>query len=418
MTIEAPPLKTETSAVPCEETSQQEGIATGVNIRPGDDDDGWTVPPPVQLSDGSTVQLYKDGESLHAAAEAIRSAKSRICLEVYIFASDDTGRSIAELLAKRAREGVKVYVIYDSFGSMRSDRKMFDMMRRAGVRMLKFHPIAPWECRFSWRPFNRDHRKLLIIDSDIASLGGINVGAEYAGSWIVKSSRPECDFWRDNAIGIRGPAVRAFLKSFARTWRYINQGGRIVKAEFWQPLGEGDVGVLASVPTAHSPLQPKLQEIFRQARHSIMMTMAYFAPDDALIDELARAARRGVRVRLMLPAICDVHLLVIAARSFYEKLMGAGVEVYERQHVVLHAKTICIDERISIVGSTNLDYRSIEYNLELSAIIRSNEFGKQMRALFENDVKFAQRIDPKVWRRRPWIDRFGQWAVSRARYLL
>src|SRR5205823_6648979 len=120
----------------------------------------------------------------------------------------------------------------------------------------------------------------------------------------------------------------------------------------------------------------------------------------------------------MLPGRCDVELLMTAARSFYETLLGYGVEVYERQHVILHAKTMCIDREFTILGSTNLDYRSIEYNCELSALIHSREFGEQMHALFENDVRYATRIALKDWRRRPWLDRCAQWAVNRARYLL
>ena len=146
--------------------------------------------------------------------------------------------------------------------------------------------------------------------------------------------------------------------------------------------------------------------------------MAYFAPPDELIEALCKAAKRGVRVRLMLPGRCDVRLLITAARSFYACLLPCGVEIYERQHVVLHAKTMCIDGEYTVLGSTNLDYRSIEYNLELSALICSKEFGHNMHLLFENDVRFAERITPRQWRRRPVVDRFGQWAVNRARYLL
>jgi cardiolipin synthase len=146
--------------------------------------------------------------------------------------------------------------------------------------------------------------------------------------------------------------------------------------------------------------------------------MAYFAPDDDLVGELCKAARRGVKVQLMLPAKCDIAALIVAARSFYERLLAAGVEVYERQSVILHAKTMVIDSKISIVGSTNLDYRSIEYNLELSAVVRSEQFGRQMNDLFANDINFAKRISLKEWRRRPWSDRIVQWMVSRARYLL
>lgn len=402
----------------------EKGTSTGINISPGSDDDGWIVPEPVELADGTRLQLFKDGEALHAAFDAIKNAKKRICLEAYIFANDDTGNAFADLLAKKAQEGVKVYCIYDSFGSFSINQlwgpkpPMIEKMRRAGVRLAEFHPVRPWEGRFGWRPVNRDHRKLLVIDDEIGGLGGLNVGGEYAGSWVVPTKAQECDLWRDNAVGMIGPATRHLLQAFANTWRYIHTGGRINRAEYFHPMADKDFGLLASVPTMKSPLQPRLRALFDGAKSSLEMTMAYFAPPDELIEALCKAAKRGVRVRLMLPGRGDVKLLIIAARSFYECLLPCGVEIYERQSVILHAKTMCIDGEITVLGSTNLDYRSIEYNLELSAIIRSKQFGKSMHALFENDVKYAKRITLNQWRKRPWFDRFGQWAVNRARYLL
>ncbi|HEY7088512.1 MAG TPA: phospholipase D-like domain-containing protein [Tepidisphaeraceae bacterium] len=411
--------------------------AAGVNVMPGSEDDGWEAPSPVTLDDGTIVQLFKDGEALHAAYGAIESAKRRVCLEFYIFASDETGRAFADLLCRKASEGLKVFVIYDSFGSIGSDSQMFRQMRRAGVRLEEFNPMAPWKCRFGWRPVNRDHRKLLIIDDEIAGLGGLNVGHQYAGSWVISPSSitgssagpakegSGCDFWRDNAIGLKGPAARYLLRSFAKTWHYVTHGGRIRNAAFNynleiidRPTGGDDMGILASVPTLDSPLRDTLRKLLSGAKESIQMTMAYFAPDDDLIEALCSAAQRGVKVQLMLPAVCDVRLLLVAARSFYERLLTAGVEIYERQTVVLHAKTMTIDGRLTVIGSTNLDYRSIEYNLELSAIVRSEEFGRDMQELFANDMHFAKRITLKQWRRRPRSDRIVQWAVSRARYLL
>ena len=412
-----PPVRT--APPPVDPKSPQEaGTSRGINISPGSDDDGWVVPPPVALSDGTRVQLYKDGEALHAAYEAIKHARRRVCLESYIFADDDTGRAFAELLCARARDGVKCYVIYDSFGSIGSDRKMFRAMAHSGVRVQEFHPIRPWECRYSWRPANRDHRKMLVVDDELAGLGGLNVGVEYAGSWIVKPGQGPCDFWRDNAIGVRGPAARLLLQSFIKTWNYINHGGKIRSAEFQHHLDDGEFGLLASVPTLNSPLRPLLCNLLRGARQSVDLTMAYFAPDDPLVDEMCKAARRGARVRLIVPGRSDVHLLTLAARSFYERLMACGVEVYERQGAVLHAKTMVVDGRTSILGSANLDYRSIEYNLELSAVVRNETFGRQMQDLFENDVRYSKRIHLGEWRRRPRWDRFVQWTVSRARYLL
>lgn len=289
--------------------------------------------------------------------------------------------------------------------------------------------MRPWECRCSWRPFNRDHRKLLVIDNDIAGMGGLNVGAEYAGSWVIRNDTSEednvADFWRDTAIGITGPGARHFLRCFAKSWHYVTHGGRIRTTEFdygtesiGQPFRGNDLSILASVPARSSPLRSLLHTILGGARHRIDMTMAYFAPDDDLVATLCRAARRGVKIRLMLPSKTDVQILMIAARSYYETLLSAGIEIYERRAVVLHAKTMAIDDKISVVGSLNLDYRSIEYNLELSAIIRSEQFGRQLHALFDNDVNFADRINLKEWRRRPVWDRIVQWTVSRARYLL
>ncbi|HVT87963.1 MAG TPA: phospholipase D-like domain-containing protein [Tepidisphaeraceae bacterium] len=402
-------------------------LPTGINERVSDGDDGWHAPDPVTLEDGSIVQLYKDGEALAAAFSAIENARHRICLEVYIFASDSTGRAFADLLSRKAAQGVQVLLIYDSFGSLTSDREMFRQMRAAGVKMRQFHPIRPWESHFSWRPCNRDHRKLLVIDDQIAGMGGLNVGREYAGSWVIRPRKGEqCDAWRDNAIGITGPAAHRYLRCFAKTWHYATRGGKIRNAEFdynteslRRPKAPGDdLCILASVPTMNSPVRPMLHSILRSATKSIRMTMAYFAPDDDLINELCRAARRGVNVQLMLPAVCDVKPLLIAARSFYEKLLTQGVIVYERQSVVLHAKTMTIDAHTTVIGSLNLDYRSIEYNLELSSVIRSDIFGQQMHDLFDNDVRYARRINLKEWRRRPTRDRLVQWAVSRARYLL
>lgn len=398
------------------ESACPEGAA-GINTRPGSDDDGWVVPPPVALSDGTQLQLYKDGEALHAAYEAIKGARQLICLEVYIFSSDPTGQAFADLLCAKAREGVRVYVIYDSFGSIALDRGMFRRMRLAGVRLQEFHPVLPWESRYSWRLVNRDHRKLLVIDGHIAGIGGLNIATEYAGAWVVPASEPP-DAWRDNAVGIVGPAARLFLNAFARSWQYVTHGGRIGRAEYSARLEDGQLGVLASVPTLSSPLRPNLCRLLRSARESICLTMAYFAPDDTLVKELCSAAARGVRVRLMLPGRCDIKLVHVAARSFYERLMGCGIEVYERQGAVLHAKSIVVDRCTTVMGSTNLDNRSIQFNCEIAALIRSAPFGQQMHDLFEHDVTFATKMELSEWRRRPTWDRIVQWTISRARYWL
>ena len=429
------------------------GFTPGINIQPGSDDDGWHVPAPVTLDDGTRLQLYKDGEGLGAAVEAIGHAKKRIFLEVYIWPSDETGRKFAALLAQKAREGVAVYAIYDSFGSFLAKGSMFDSMRRAGVRMIEFHPMVPWKSRYSWRPGNRDHRKLLVVDDRIAGVGGLNIGNRYAGTWVARLTRLDVHkLWRDAAVGIVGPGARTFAESFMRTWRYCLHRGPIARTLWFDgmnveraakgyrfgkarqrpydqpPHPEGrpqdlfapgrQIACMAGAPTLSSPLRPVLYKLIRDAGKSIDMTMAYFAPDDELIDLLCAAGKRGVRVRLMFATKSDAHLLVLAARSFYQKLLGACCEVYEREGAMLHQKSIAVDSCVSVLGSTNLDYRSIEFNLEMSAVINSEAFACQLEAMLDHDICFSRRITPDVWRGRPLRDRCVQWAVNRMRYLL
>lgn len=414
--------------------------SAGLNTEPGSQDDGWETPPPVKLADGSELYLYKDGEGLKAAFDAIRQAKIRICLEMYIFRNDATGRAFAEALCERARSGVRVYLIYDSLGSLGSG-KLIAQMRHAGVKVAEFHPIFPWDCRYSYRPWTRDHRKLLVIDDRVGGLGGLNIGDEYAAGWVAGAEAKLVNLMRDQAIGIVGPSARSLTRAFAATWHYVHDGGRIRRTLFMHNLKlerlpkknrigkqpyfvpdndtvHGDFAILASAPTLTSPLRPVLSDMLQHAKKSITILMAYFAPDDDLIVNLIDAAKRGVRVRLILPGHTDVLAMKAAARSFYARLFESGVDIYERNEAVLHAKTLVVDDRLVMIGSTNLDYRSTEINLELSAIVESNTFARQVAALMEHDIRFSTKITPAEWRKRPWHDRLVQWLVSRMRYLL
>lgn len=420
MTLANSTLPREMAAQVPKDAALHAGIARGLNICPGVDDDGWEVAEPVTLTDGTVVRLLKDGEGLRAWHEAIKAAKESIFLETYIFADDHTGRAFRDVLVEKARNGVRVYLIYDSFGSADTPHGFFRQMQRAGVNVREFHPMAPWRCNFSWRPFNRDHRKLVIIDGQAAGLGGLNIANEYGGSWITGQEPDYDNLWRDCGIGMEGPGVAALASSFIRTWLYVSRGGRFSRAMLSHNLDgkEGPVGILASAPSLDSQMSRLLGDLLRGARMSICLTSAYFAPGDDLVEALCRAARRNVRVRLMLPSRTDAKIMVVAARSFYEQLLAAGVEIHERQHVKLHAKTLVIDDEVSVLGSTNFDYRSIDHNCELAAVVRSREFAAQMLRLFEHDVHHSACINPKVWRHRPVLDRFTQWAVNRSRYLL
>ena len=419
----------------------------GLNTRPGPDDDGWHTPPPSHLRDGTRLQLYKDGEAAAAAYRAIENAKKRVLLEVYIWPGDATGEAFSKLLAQKAAAGVRVFVIFDSFGCLLTPGETFDRIRRAGGFVLEFHPLNPWHSRWGWRPANRDHRKLLVVDDDVCGIGGLNIGNDYAGNWVDPDARVRPgDMYRDSGVGIIGRHAAALhARAFRRTWQYVvkrgpmrratvadgirlprpAKGRRLGKSRIWSEqdhpavFDDGrDLGLIGSAPSLTSPLRPFLHNLIGRAQRSLSLTIAYFAPDDALIDELCQAARRGVRVRLMLAGRTDVRLLITAQRAFYARLMDSGCEIHERQHAMLHQKSMVADHRISVIGSTNLDYRSIDFNLELSAVIESEPFAQQLEAMFDHDVSYAKRMEAESWRQRPYRDRLVQWFVSRLRYVL
>lgn len=395
------------------------GIAPGETLAVGSNDGGWITPPPVELAEGSILRFYKDGQGLRAMYELVKSAQHSILLESYILAGDATGRAFLDLLASKAHAGVRVHVIYDSFGSYHTPLELFAKLRQAGGHVLEFHPMNPYRCRFSWRPANRDHRKLIVVDGKTAILGGINIADAYAGSWVGNPLKLS-ERWRDGSVSLEGPAVTVLTSTFIHIWLYATRGGRFQKALLAENLdgSKGPVGILASVPTMDSPLAGLLQNLLRGAKQSIDLTSAYFAPAGNLVQQLCLAARRGVQVRLMLPSRTDSLLMVTAARSFYEQLLTAGIMVYERQHVKLHAKSLVVDGSTTLLGSTNLDYRSIQYNCELAIILQSATFGAQMTNLFEHDIAYSHRIHASAWRHRPRLDRVVQWAVNRSRYLL
>lgn len=414
-----------------------------MNTEPGCADDGWIPPPPVTLSDTTKVVLYKDGEGLRAAYDAITHARKMIALEVYILRDDATGNAFVDLLCKKARDGIRVHVIVDSFGSDHRKRHLFKSMRQAGAKVIEFHQIRFWENKYSYTPWQRDHRKMLMVDDHIGGLGGLNIGDEYAAKWIAHDARTNW-LMRDNSIGLIGPASAMLRRAFARTWHYAQQGGPIrhtqaienirlahsakglrlgKQKERQRPLHPpammtGPVALLATSPTLSSPLRSLLYSMLYHAQTSVRMIMAYFAPDDQLVDQLCDAAKRGVKVQLIFGAMSDWNFMIVAARSFYARFLDAGVEVYERQGAVLHAKTMTVDGRFSMIGSTNLDYRSIELNLESSVVIDSTEFCNQVDRLLDLDIRFSKRFKREEWHERSLRDRVGEWIVSRMRYLL
>lgn len=357
---------------------------------------------------GNRVVLLQNGPETYAAMlAAISGAQRRIDMETYQF--DKAGAVLfAPLLMQKAREGVAVHLVYDAWGSLDEDKRMFETLRASGVQVVSFNPIGR-----SLDLDHRDHRKLLVIDDRIAITGGINVTGAYLNRRSHSDRDPEQMRWRDTDILIEGPAVAQFQALFLKTWH--GQNGPALPPPPPAPLtrpGQAEVEAIDGAPVDDHPvIYETLLSAIALAKRSVHLTTGFFGPPPTVVTALQDAARRGVDVALILPAHSDSNASLAAGRSHYADLLEAGVKIYERQGVVLHAKTAVVDGLWAVVGSSNLDWRSTVLNNEIDAVVVDQEFGAQMERMFRDDVAASQQITPREWAARSLGERLDEtWA--------
>jgi cardiolipin synthase len=263
------------------------------------------------------------------------------------------------------------------------------------------HPLKPWASRgIRWRPWFRDHRKILVVDGEIGFTGGINIDDVYDPRNHVQ--------WRDTHLKLEGPVVAQLQELFLAQWKEQSRE-RLPDARFFPRLfavGDDVAGIIGTSPgdtpaTYHHALLASL----RAAEQRVWITQAYFAPPPDLCRALVDTASRGVDVRLLLPRQSDAPAVVWAGRSHYDELLEAGVRIFERRGVTLHSKTIAIDGKWSVVGSANLDFRSVRYNDEANAVVLGGRFGREMEAMFARDVAESDEVTASAWQARRWLDR-------------
>lgn len=368
---------------------------------------------PVDLYRGNTAQLLVDGPATFAAMKpAIEAARHRVLVESYIFEDAGIAADIATLLLRRAAAGVQVSLVYDSLGSLGSSPAFFAQLAAGGVMVCEFNPVRPWQGLLPWNPNHRDHRKLVVVDDEQAFTGGINFSRVYAsGSFGRRSDRDNPASrrgWRDTHIALRGPVVAALAQTFQRTWRAQRCPGTPADAPAAARPAPGQrlVQVLAASPDdGQHRIYRSLLAAIDASQRSVHLTMAYFAPGADMVQALADAARRGVDVVLVLPGRSDFAPVLHAGRAHYQALLVAGVQIHELQAALLHAKTAVIDGVYSLVGSSNMDWRSFDDNSELDVGVLGDDFGQAMEAMFGRDRAAAVAITPEAWARRGLGDR-------------
>jgi cardiolipin synthase len=340
------------------------------------------------LVPGNAVRLLRDAaENYPAWLEAIGAAEHTIHFESYIIHEDAAGRRFAELLAAKARAGLRVRLIYDWLGALgHASRRFWRSLRQAGVEVRCFNPPR-FDSPFGW--LSRDHRKVISVDGRVAFVSGLCVGQRWLGD-PVRGVEP----WRDTGIELRGPAVADVEHAFAQTWMLA--GGAIPRDEVpdrasLPVAGEIPVRVIATIP-AMTALYRLDQLIAATAQKTLWLTDAYFVGVTGYVQALRAAALDGVDVRLLVPGATDIPILRAVSRAGYRPLLEAGIRVFEWNGPMLHAKTAVADCHWARVGSTNLNVASWIGNWELDVAVEDDRFGEAMHEMYLDDLTHASEI--------------------------
>jgi cardiolipin synthase len=375
-----------------------EDFTVGFQAEPGSDEFvGWTsgfLNTPV--FQGGDVALLQNGDEFYPAMlEAIRKAEDSVNFEVYIFEPDEIGREFIDAFKERARTGVEVRVLLDGFGAWKLKKRYRDEMTRSGVKVSLFRPPR---LRNLVRFYRRSHRRAIVIDGKIGFTGGAAVSAKWKGNVTNEHE------WRDSMTRVTGPMVAGIQSAFATNWVYCT-GEVISGPRFFPDLerGSGPCGlsVVSSPSDSLQPIRLLFWVSFINARRRLWICNSYFIPDQRLRGAVVERARAGVDVRVLVPGNhTDAVPVQAAGRSYYEELLSAGVRIFEYEPAMMHAKTAVIDGIWSIVGSANLDERSMELNEENVLGIGDPDFARAIEAGVLEDLKRSREIRLEQWRKR------------------
>jgi cardiolipin synthase len=364
------------------------------------------------ISHGNDVELLINGDRIFPTfLNMIEDAERTVDLLTYVYWRGDIARDVAGRVCRKASEGVEVNVLLDWVGTAKMDRGLISEMRDAGVCVAKFRPLRPYAIR---RLNNRTHRKLLIADGRIGMTGGVGIAEEWTGD------AQDPDHWRDTHVRVTGPVVRHLQGAFAENW--LEATGDALVGEGYLPSLEPvtDDGPMQVVRSKAGVGDTNVEALYflaiESAGETLDLTAAYFAPRPAFVQVLCDAAKRGVRVRVLVPGPhIDKEFVRVAGRGTYEALLGCGVEVYEYQPTMLHAKTLCIDGVWASVGSVNFDNRSFQLHDEATLCVQSARFATDLTEQFERDLEASEAIHAQRWNGRPLHQRAAERLLMLAR---
>jgi cardiolipin synthase len=352
------------------------------------------------------VHLFLDGRSTYASiTEAIEAARHHVHLEYYIYEPDRTGTRLRDLLAGKARAGVKVRLLVDGTGSARLGRRFLRPLQDAGVEVARFNPVSLRWIRTRRVDF-RSHRKIVVCDGRVGFTGGMNITDHHTEEFSPS-------YWRDTHVRLEGTAVWSLQRIFLEDWFFATQEMPPVHdvTMFPPPSAPGQhvVQVVGSGPDLdQATLHDTYFTAITRAHTRAWLTTPYFVPSEAFVTALTTAALRRVDVRLLIPVRGDSRLIDMAARTYLPELIAAGVKVYEYLPRFIHAKTFVIDDDLAIVGTANLDNRSFRLNFELAALIYDQPLNTELAAAFEADLADSRPIRAADLSGQSLLRRFGE----------
>lgn len=359
-------------------------------------------------SQNNEVELFTDGQDkFEALIEDLEKASHHIHLLYYIIRHDQLGTRIADVLIKKAQEGVEVRLLYDDMGSRSLSKRFIRRLKEANVQVGSFFPS--WFAKINFRINFRNHRKLAIIDGKVGYIGGFNIGDEYLG----KSEK--FGYWRDTHLRVKGDAVKMMQTRFILDWNQASRQKIEYDERFFIGGDYGDVGmqIVSSGPDHDwEYIKYGYIKMILGAKEYVYIQTPYFIPDEALMDALRIAALSGVKIKIMIPNKPD-HLFVYwATLSYVGELLNEGAEIYLYQNGFLHAKTIVVDGKLSSVGTANIDVRSFRLNFEVNAFIYDIYFAQKLVDAFEQDIKLSTQMTKHLYEKRSIVIRFKE-SISR-----
>lgn len=368
---------------------------------------------PALVPSNHVAGLINGDQIFPAMLDAVRSAEKSITLETYIYWSGEVGRQFAEVLAERARAGVKVHLLVDWVGARHLERDLLDLMKDAGVQVEKYNPFVWYNLA---RINHRDHRKLLVIDGKVGFIGGVG----YADIWLGNGQSP--NHWRDTQFKVEGPVVGQMQAAFMDNWRKTSLRVLDGPEYFPQlaPAGNYYAQVFISSPREGTEAVRLMYLLsIAAAQKNLRLSVPYFIPGKLTIEQLVEARRRGVEVEIIVPgAITDAPPVRYASRAKWGKLLRAGVKIYEYQPTMYHCKVMIVDDAWVSVGSANFDNRTFRLNDECNLNVLSPEFAAEQIRVFEADKQQCREVTYDEWRNRGLWTRFLEQLTGPFRSLL